>query len=166
MSLKASTITTSWSIRTTSRVAFQELQPHTPLPKKPLNAEEEKELTVARVTESHQDTSALQRSAASLGQYTFGRCPSQQLQSMAELQPPQVRPRKIVRKLFNTSGWNSQDDQGVDELISIRRCDEKPSMQQLERVRRCCSTTCVHQTRSAKIFQIRLQDSYRPWEWG
>ena len=56
LSLKASTITTSWSIRTTSRVAVQELQPHTPLLKKPLNAEEEKELTVARVTESHQDT--------------------------------------------------------------------------------------------------------------
>ena len=56
LSLKASTITTSWPIRTTSRVAVQELQPHTPLLKKPLNAEEEKELTVARVTESHQDT--------------------------------------------------------------------------------------------------------------
>ena len=154
LSLKASTITTSWPIRTTSRVAVQELQPHTPLLKKPLNAEEEKELTVARVTESHQDTWALQRSAASLGQYTFGRCPSQQLQSMAELQPPQVRQRKIVRKIFNTSVWNGQDDQGVDELIFIRRCDEKPSMQQLERVRRCCSTTCVHQNRSAKIFKF------------
>jgi len=76
------------------------------------------------------------------------------VQSMAELQPPQVRQRKIVRKIFNTSVWNGQDDQGVDELTSILRCDEKPSMQQLERVRRCCSKTCVHQNRSAKIFKF------------
>jgi hypothetical protein len=135
LSLEASTATTGWSILSTSRVAVQALQPHTPLLKKPLNAEEDEELTVARVTESHQDTPALQRSAASLGQDIFGRCSPQQVQSMAELQPPQVRQRKIVRKIFNTSVWNGQDDPGVDELTSILRCDEKPSMQQLERVR-------------------------------
>ena len=154
LSLEASTATTGWSIRSTSRVAIQALQPHTPLLKKSLNAEEEEELTVARVTESHQDTRALQCNAASLGQDIFGRCSPQQVQSMAELQPPQVRQRKIVRKIFNTSVWNGQDDPGVDELTSILRCDEKPSMQQLERVRRCCSKTCVHQNRSAKIFKI------------
>ena len=125
LSLEASTATTGWSIRSTSRVAVQALQPHTPLLKKPLNAEEEEELTVARVTESHQDTRALQCNAASLGQDIFGRCSPQQVQSMAELQPPQVRQRKIVRKIFNTSVWNGQDDQGVDELTSILRCDEK-----------------------------------------
>ena len=154
LSLEASTATTGWSIRSTSRVAIQALQPHTPLLKKSLNAEEEEELTVARVTESHQDTRALQCNAASLGQDIFGRCSPQQVQSMAELQPPQVRQRKIVRKIFNTSVWNGQDDPGVDELTSILRCDEKPSMQQLERVRRCCSKTCVYQNRSAKIFKI------------
>ena len=49
LSLKASTTTTSWSIRSTSRVAVQAFQPHTPLLKKPLNVEEEDELTVATV---------------------------------------------------------------------------------------------------------------------
>ena len=62
--------------------------------------------------------------------------------------------KPIGLRIFNTSVWNGQDDQAVDEFISISRCDEKPSMQQLERDRRCCSKTCVHQNRSAKIFKI------------
>ena len=49
LSLEASTATTGWSIRSTSRVAVKVLQPHTPLLKKPLNVEEEDELTVATV---------------------------------------------------------------------------------------------------------------------
>ena len=49
LSLEASTTTTSWSMRSTSRVAVKVLQPHTPLLKKPLNVEEEDELTVATV---------------------------------------------------------------------------------------------------------------------
>jgi hypothetical protein len=42
----------------------------------------------------------------------------------------------------------------VIDAITGCGCDETPSMQQLERIRRCCSKTCVHQNRSAKIFKI------------